>query len=94
VEWAQKALLGAGKIQEQDAQAYALLAMAQHQMKHTDEARAALEKAAGITQTKSQQLESSDFGPSWWDRAVAHILLREAKALIEGERAAIPPPKP
>ena len=44
VEWAQRALLAAGKVLERDVQAYAVLAMAQHQLKHADEARAALGK--------------------------------------------------
>jgi tetratricopeptide (TPR) repeat protein len=88
VEWAQKTLLGAGKVRERDVQAYAVLAMAQHQLKHPDEARAALGKAVQITRTELPQLESGDLGLSWLDWADAHILLREAKALIAGDTAA------
>jgi tetratricopeptide (TPR) repeat protein len=94
VEWAQRALLAAGKVLERDVQAYAVLAMAQHQLKHADEARAALAKAVELTQTKLPQLDSGDLGPQWWDLLIAHILLREAHALMEGETAATHQLKP
>ena len=85
VEWGQKTLLATGKVLERDAQAYAVLTMAQPQLKHADEARAALGKAVELTQTKLPRLDSGDLGQLWHDLVVAHILLREAKALIEGE---------
>jgi tetratricopeptide (TPR) repeat protein len=70
-----------------DAPAYLILAMAQHQLKRPDEARAALAKGADIVNTKLLKLENATLDENWLDWLIAHILLREAQALIGG-----PPP--
>jgi tetratricopeptide (TPR) repeat protein len=67
-----------------DGAAYSLLAMAQHQLKRPDEARAAFAKALEIVNTKMQKLENGTLDDDWVDWLVAHILLREAQAVIQG----------
>ena len=67
-----------------DAAACMVVAMAQYQLKQTDEARNALAKGIEIEQTKLPKLESGDIGGGRWDWIIAHALLREAKELIEG----------
>ena len=73
---------------ERDTAAYSVLAMAQHQLKQTDEARAALAQALELSQTKLPQVGSGNVEQDWVDWLIAHILLREARELIEGQ----PPP--
>jgi tetratricopeptide (TPR) repeat protein len=64
----------------------AVLAMAQHQLRHPDEARRALKEAEQVT--GRLQGEASNKGDS--NLLIAQILLREAEALIHGK----PKPKP
>jgi serine/threonine protein kinase len=68
-------------------QSYMVLAMAQHQLKQPDEARAAFAKGIEIKEAKMPRLESGDLGPGWYwrDWIIAHALMNEAKALIEGQ---------
>ncbi len=61
------------------------LAVAHHQLKQIAEARAALAKGVEIDQTKLPKLDSGDLGEAWAEWIIAHALMREAKALIEGE---------
>ena len=66
---------------ERDACAYALLAMAQHHLGQVDKAIASLKKGE-IAEASLPKLNGDlENGP------YAHALLREAKALIEGEAA-------
>jgi tetratricopeptide (TPR) repeat protein len=66
---------------------YMALAMAQHQMSQTNEARATLAK--GVAKADAlNKLETGDIGPDWRDWIIAHALMKEAKALIHGETAA------
>jgi serine/threonine-protein kinase len=84
-EWAQKTVAVATPMVKRDAAAYAILAMAQHQLNHAEQAHAALAKAVEITETKMPRLGSGDLGPDWQDWLIAHILLREARELVEGQ---------
>jgi serine/threonine protein kinase/tetratricopeptide (TPR) repeat protein len=84
VEWMNKALIESGKELERDVQAYMVLAMAHYQLNQTDAARAAFARGTEIEQMKLPKLESGDIGDSWLDWIIAHALMREAKALIEG----------
>ncbi len=72
-----------------DSPAYLVKAMAQHQLKHTEEARAALAKGTDIVNRKFLNLKNSALDENWVDWLIAHILLREAQALIE-----LPPATP
>ena len=64
-----------------------VLAMAHYQLKQTEEARAAFARGAEIEQTKLPKLESGDIGGDWQGWIIAHALMDEAKALIEGSPA-------
>ncbi|HUK82304.1 MAG TPA: hypothetical protein VLZ12_06695, partial [Verrucomicrobiae bacterium] len=71
---------------ERNRTAAALLvqAMAHHRLNQADEARTSLATATEIIQTQFPQLESGDVGRDWPDWLIAHILQREAMALIGG----------
>jgi len=88
VEWMQKVLAKAGEDSNRDVQAYMVLAMAEHQLKHPDEARATLAKGVEIAETKLPKIDSGDVGGGWYDWIIAHSLMREAKLLIESKPAA------
>jgi hypothetical protein len=64
-----------------------VLAMAQQQLKQPDEARKAFAKGIEIEETKLPKLDSGDLGTGWYwrDWIIAHALMSEAKALIEGQ---------
>jgi WD40 repeat protein/tetratricopeptide (TPR) repeat protein len=63
----------------------AVLAMAQHQLQHPDEARLALAEAVELTdRPQSEAGSNGDF-----DLLIAQILLREAQTLINGKTQAI-----
>ena len=70
-------------------QAYMVLAMAQYQLNQHEEARAAFAKGVEIEEAKLPKLDSGDLGPGWYwrDWIIAHALMNEAKALIEGQPA-------
>jgi tetratricopeptide (TPR) repeat protein len=74
-----------GAVWERDVAAYSVLAMAHHQLRQADEARVALARASELAQTKLPQLGREDLEQDWVDWLIAHILLREAKALVDGE---------
>jgi len=64
-------------------EAYAVSAMAHFRLKQTDAARAALAEANTIA-ARLPKSGSEDLGPEWRDWIIAHKLLDEATALIEG----------
>ncbi|MGH7138306.1 MAG: hypothetical protein ACREHD_21360, partial [Pirellulales bacterium] len=64
----------------------AVLALAQHQLKHSDEACRALEEAVQVT----DRLQADANNKGNHDLLIAQILLREAEALMNGQ----PPSKP
>jgi hypothetical protein len=70
---------------QRDVAAWAVLAMAQHRLQQTEQARTALAKALELAQTKLPQLGSDNLEQDWVDWLIAQILLREAKALLAGE---------
>lgn len=72
---------------KRDVAAWAVVAMAQQQLKETDEARAALAKGLELAQTRLPRLGRDNLEQDWVDWLIAHLLLREAKALLEGETA-------
>jgi len=67
-----------------EAQAWSVLAMAEYGQNHLEAAGAAIAKANEIAETKLPKLASDDLGPNFHDWFIAHILLREASALIGG----------
>ena len=66
--------------------AYMVLAMAQHQLKQVDDARATLAKGIEMAEAKI----ATPGSPQWNDQMAARLLMREAKELIEGR----PPTNP
>ncbi len=74
---------GAGHIRYM--MSYMVLAMAQHQLKQHNEARAAFAKGIEIAEARLPKLDSGDLGTEWYwrDWIVAHALMTEARTLIE-----------
>ena len=70
-----------------------LLAMSNYQLRQLDEARAALKRGLEIADQKLPGIESGDLGLCWDEWVFAHMLMREAKALIEGGAEAGDEPK-
>jgi serine/threonine protein kinase len=81
-----KVLAETGQDVLRDSQEYAVLAMAQQQLAQTNNARAALAAGTQILDTKLPKLESGDIGRDWGQWLTTHLLISEAKGLIE------PPP--
>jgi hypothetical protein len=71
-----------------EADTYLVAAMAHHQLKQPDEARADLARGLEIVQSKLPGLDSGDLGISWHDVLTTYILMREAKETVEGTPAA------
>ena len=82
ISWARKAAASSSPYPR--GEAYAILAMAQHQLKQTDDSRAALKVCADVVQREMPKLDDGLLGGDWRDWIVAHALLTEAKSQIEG----------
>jgi tetratricopeptide (TPR) repeat protein len=65
-------------------QAHMVLAMTQYQLKQTDEARATLAKGLEIANARFPKSGRASLDGQWHDWIIAHVLMREARALIEG----------
>jgi serine/threonine protein kinase/tetratricopeptide (TPR) repeat protein len=87
VEWANQALTRPG-VGFRDVQACMVLAMAHSQLRHYDEARAALARGIEIEQSKAPAENASDLGDDWPDWIIARALMKEAKSLVEGSSPA------
>jgi eukaryotic-like serine/threonine-protein kinase len=97
VDWAEKGLRAdqegdVGGYRECNVEAYTVQAMAYHQLNQPDKARAALAKGSELATTKLAKIEDGDLGGGWQDVIIAQVLLREAKALIEGQPVAAKEP--
>jgi serine/threonine protein kinase len=93
VEWVQKSITRAlarrDDVQWHFMEAYAVLAMAQHQLGQNAEAKDSMKNSAGVEANMSK-LDGGDIGHDWIDWIIAHKLLEEAKTLIEGQPSALP----
>ncbi len=80
-----------GDGQNRYVQAYMVLAMAQYQLKQTGEARTALAKGIEIDETKLRKIEDGDLGTGWFwrDWVIAHVLMKEARAMIGSQPGAV-----
>lgn len=67
-----------------------IVAMAHHRAGRAEEARAALQAAMKDQSSGWFNDTRDDLGGSWHDWLVGHILIREARALIEGTTDAGP----
>jgi len=87
--WADRA--AANSYPSARAEAYAILAMSQFQLKRVEGAREALNKCTEVVETKLPKFTDKDLGGDWRDLIIARALQSEAKQLIDGEpSAAIP----
>jgi Flp pilus assembly protein TadD len=84
VEWAQKALADPGEKPKRDVGAYAVLAMAYHQLGCLEDARLALANANETVRMKLPNVQDGNPGADFQDWFIAQILLREAQMLING----------
>ena len=64
--------------------AYMVLAMAQYRLGQIEDAHASLARGIELEETQLPQLGSNDLGPMWQNLLHGNILMREARALIEG----------
>ena len=80
VEWLKKTI-SQPRDPNRTVAAYMVLAMAQNQLKQFEEARATLNKGLNLAETSVPNMS----GPQWYDQMSAHVLMREAKQLIEGD---------
>jgi serine/threonine protein kinase/tetratricopeptide (TPR) repeat protein len=92
-EWAKKALAKAREDNHLAAQSYIVMAIAHHQLSHTNDARIALDKAVEIVKTKLPKIESGPLTDNWQDWLISQILLREAETLIPSASAVSVPAK-
>jgi serine/threonine protein kinase len=83
-----KALAETGQDAERDAQACAVLAMAQQELAQTNNARATLAAGMQILASKLPKLESGDIGPDWSQWLMTRALMSEAQSLIEPQSRA------
>lgn len=89
LEWAQRSVRAPGFDHDANLQVeiYAVLAMAHVRLRHERAAQAALNEGI-VAETGLPKLEGGDLGGGAFSWIIAHALLREAKALIEGESPA------
>jgi WD40 repeat protein len=85
IDWTQKALADPS-VNYRNAQAYLVLAMAQHESGKLPECRVALDKGDQIIEAMPK-LESGDIGETWNDWIIVHLLRNEAKAMIGSQPA-------
>jgi tetratricopeptide (TPR) repeat protein len=84
VDWAEKTLAHEKEPSWITVETSTILAMARHQLKQSEFARAALKRAQDGAKNTLPKLDSADLGPNWIDVIICNTLLREAEALIEG----------
>ncbi|MEY2409173.1 MAG: eukaryotic-like serine/threonine-protein kinase [Verrucomicrobiota bacterium] len=83
-EWLERALTKAGESSECDVQAYSVLAMAYYRLEQPGKARTVLREGSDLADKKLAKLESGHLG-NYWDCITAHVLMREAKALLDND---------
>jgi len=82
-EWLQKALGRSDDIYR-TVQAHMTLAMAQYQLQQIEEARGTQAKGLKLAEARFPKAGKANLDEQWHDWIIAHVLIREAKALIEG----------
>jgi serine/threonine protein kinase/tetratricopeptide (TPR) repeat protein len=79
-QWAEQA--AQDKFPYSQAEAYAIMAMAQFRLGQADNARASVAEAAKIVQSMPK-LESGDLSKDWRDWIIVHALLKEAATIMD-----------
>jgi eukaryotic-like serine/threonine-protein kinase len=87
VDWAQRAAANSSPYSQ--AEACAILAMAQYKLHRLEAARDALTQCAEIVEKKLPKPESGDLGGDWRDWIIAHALLTEAQNLFGTPRGGL-----
>jgi len=88
-EWMEKVAAAKGDIYR-GVQAQIVLAMAQHQLRKTDQARETLAKGLETAETRFPK-SGKGLDEQWNDWIIAHALIREAKALLQADAAGAQP---
>ncbi len=83
-EWLQQ-VLGKNADMYRTVQAHMTLAMAQHQLNQSDQASITLAKGLELAETRFPEPGKASLDEQWHDWIIAHVLIREAKELIEGK---------
>ena len=91
--WTATVLTNRNYLQELFTQAYMLLAMSQHQMQQIEQAHASFAQGTEL-ERQLPKLETGDLGWDWIDWLIAHVLMSEAKAMIEAQPATAEPNPP
>jgi tetratricopeptide (TPR) repeat protein len=84
VKWAD--LAAKGPLPHSQAEAAAIMAMAQFKLNQSENARTALARCNGIIEEKLPKPDKEELGTDWRDWIIAHALQSEAKQVIESER--------
>jgi len=85
VEWTQKVQARSEvDTPKRDVAVYMVLAMAQYRLHRINKAEKALANGVELAGAKLPKLESGHIDSGWNAWLIAHTLMREAKALIEG----------
>lgn len=63
-----------------------ITAMALRELHQGEEAHAAFSTGLEIERTRLSRMDSGDLGSSWNDRIIAHVLVREAQAVFQGNQ--------
>ena len=71
------------KLPEREAQILLLLAMSQYQLNQVSTAKSTLAQAIEIVETKLAKIEDGLLGLDWVEWIQAHILMREARLMVE-----------
>jgi tetratricopeptide (TPR) repeat protein len=88
VNWAQAS--AKNSFPHSQAEAYAILAMAQYKLGNIEAARRELTNCNRVIETKLPR--EGDLGNDWVDVIIARTLQSEARQLIEGESSSVAPP--
>ena len=83
VEWLQKVVGQTGDMYR-NVQAHMVLTMAQQKLNQPEAARATLASGIAIADSNFPKSGKGGVGDQWHDWIIAHALIREARALIEG----------
>ena len=87
IEWEQKTLLNQKDVYR-TAQAYMVMAMAQHGLKQLDQARATLAQGLQYVESNLPKLDRKNgLDEMWNDWITAQVLVHEAKTLIDANPA-------
>jgi serine/threonine protein kinase len=85
VEWLQQSILTTSNIYPY-VEAYAVLAMAQYRLHQTAQATATFARGVELQKKESPRLEDGDLTGDWRAWVRGQVLMKEARALIEGTK--------